>query len=96
MVRIRTVTLEIDDELTLVVKGYYEKGEDPVYYPVDEAHPGSDDMFEITEIELEKGTALDLIAWCDIYNTQMTTPGARSRTTLFEIIEEMCLEEMNS
>lgn len=94
--RIINVTLKLDDELTLAVKGYYEKGEDPVYYSVDDADPGSDPCFEITEIELESGTALDLIAWCDIYNTQMTTPGARSRTTLFEIIEEMCLEEINS
>lgn len=94
--QIRNVTLKLDDELTLAVKGYYEKGEDAVHYPVDDAYPGSDDLFEITEIELESGTALDLIAWCDIYNTQMSQPGKLSRTTLFEIIEELCLEEMNN
>jgi hypothetical protein len=48
-------------EFTLKVDGDYSPPERAVYYPVDNAHEGSDGSFEIEKIELTSGSVNDLV-----------------------------------
>jgi hypothetical protein len=76
MVTKETINVRLNPELVVSVEGLYERRGE----------------FEITEINLVEGTALDLISWCDVYNTEITT----KRRTLFEIIEEKCVNKINN
>jgi hypothetical protein len=49
------------NEFTLKVDLHYTPEEKAVYYPVDNAHPGSSAEFEIEKIELTSGSVTDLI-----------------------------------
>jgi hypothetical protein len=54
------VTVEYPD-FTLLLEGDYTVGEPEVLYPVDDAYPGSADTFELKNIEILKGSILDLL-----------------------------------
>lgn len=59
----RSITIKINNELTLEIKGHYYP-EEPMVWTLpngDPGHPGSASEFEIHAIEIIKGTLLDLI-----------------------------------
>jgi hypothetical protein len=58
-----TTTIKISDDLELEVKGFYTP-EEPMVWTLpngDLGYPGSESEFEINNIEITKGTLLDLI-----------------------------------
>ncbi len=79
---LRTAVIKQDD-FVLEVSGYFEEGEDPIIYPVDNAYPGSGDSFEINHVELTKGSLVDVLYWLD------------GKKNCIEHIEELCLEYLN-
>ena len=54
------VTVKYPD-FTLLLEGDYIKGEPEVLYPIENATPGYPDTFELKNIEILKGSILDLL-----------------------------------
>lgn len=57
-----TVTIKITNNLELEIQGYYEEGQSATYtYPIEDSVDNVASDFEIFNIEIIKGTLLDLI-----------------------------------
>lgn len=82
MTELKTAVIKTQ-EFTLEVSGYFEKGEEEIHYPVDRAHPGSGDIFEINYVELTKGNLVDVLYWLD------------GRKDCIEYLEELCLNKID-
>ena len=82
MADLRTAVIKTQD-FTLEVSGYFEKGEKEIHYPINRAHPGSADNFEINYVELTKGNLVDVLYWLD------------GKKNCIEYLEELCLNKIN-
>ena len=100
MIAKETVTISIDVDVELEVTGIYDEGEPERLYPVDDAHPGSKECFEITEVSISKGNPLDLLHWCseELYfaNGYGRNSPERVYVSIFEVLEERCLSKINN
>ena len=57
-----TTTIRLSDDLELEIEGYYEEGQSATYtYPIEDSVDNVASQFEINDIEITKGTLLDLI-----------------------------------
>lgn len=57
-----TTTIKLSDDLELEIKGYYEKGQFATYtYPIEDSVDNVASQFEINDIQITKGTLMDLI-----------------------------------
>ena len=55
-------TIKLSDDLELEIKGYYEKGQFATYtYPIEDSVDNVASQFEINDIQITKGTLMDLI-----------------------------------
>lgn len=55
-------TIKLSDDLELEIKGYYDKGQFATYtYPIEDSIDNIASSFEINNIQITKGTLLDLI-----------------------------------
>lgn len=62
MSKLLTITINLSEILNLEIKGYYEKGQFATYtYPIEDSVDNVASQFEINDIEITKGTLLDLI-----------------------------------
>lgn len=58
----KTVTLKLDDDLTIELTGIYVPEEKEVtHYPDGDGYPGMSAYFDIIDVKIVKGDALDLI-----------------------------------
>jgi len=94
-----TITIEIDHDVELEISGIYDEGEPEILYPVDDADPGSDPSFEILEVKISKGNALDLLYFCseELYFANGYANGRPNSTfvNIFEILEQRCLDKID-
>jgi hypothetical protein len=95
-----TVTIEIDHDVELEITGIYDEGEPEILYPVDDADPGTDESFEIIEVKIVKGNALDLLHFCseELYfaNGYASNRPNSIFVNIFEILEQRCLDKINN
>jgi|694.fasta_scaffold84741_8 hypothetical protein len=94
-----TVIIEIDHDVELEISGIYDEGEPEILYPVDDAYPGSGESFEIMEVSIRKGNALDLLHFCseELYfaNGYATKKPNSTFVNIFEILQQRCLDRIN-
>ena len=62
MSKLLTVTINLTKTLNLEIEGYYDKGQFATYtYPIEDSIDNIASSFEINNIQITKGTLLDLI-----------------------------------
>ena len=82
MAHLETIPIKQDD-FELEVSGYFEKGTEPIFYPIDNANPGQPDTFEVTHVVIIKGNIMDLLCWCI------------EQKNIFDFLEEKCIKYLN-
>lgn len=101
-----TVTLRLNDTLTISVKGIYVQAEQPVYYPSDDAYPGSPAEFVVENVRIEEGNIMDLMDWCNEmfikeYNSlkrKMENDNKRKyyMEDIWFVLEDLCIQELEN
>ena len=98
-----TVTLKLNPNLEISVKGIYTKSTPAVYHPVDYAEPPSpaEFIFDDNAIRIEEGNLTDLVEWCnDILNEQCgmykRNKERKYHDDIWMILEEMCIKQLEN